>query len=429
MLTFSLVGIPLYFAVRERTLGLDGSLLAKSMNSSRIVDATGVISLKDGLRVACISGIDIAEPEYAPPAVKNRLLLDHTAIDRIQGPIDVLFSVEWPFGVTANSKTAARSYFSFGSTILTDFVCRTRPFYIISIGEDVSWSRESFMIYDEQPCQFISLSNSLSENGFLTLTIPPEKVEKITTSPFVPSARPQSSLSSDYVCRICNVPGHHISDCPRQRIQKDLSRERTLNKKPRTEHCWFCLANPQIKRHLIVDIGSTIYIALAHGALSDFHLLIIPIEHVSGTGPLPDEVNNEILNYQQKLRNICAKEQMVPIFFVLQQNPNHHWHMTCMSINQDSIEDFERFLWQRMSELKLYPTYEKPNKETFFNVATPRGTKYLSFEPQQYFPVQLARQLMVEFLRLDRSLLDWRNSTRSEKEETLMIESIRQRFY
>ena len=43
--------------------------------------------------------------------------------------------------------------------------------------------------------------------------------------------------------------------------------------------CWFCLSSPSCENHLIVDIGSSIYLCMPKGACNDHHALIVPISH------------------------------------------------------------------------------------------------------------------------------------------------------
>ena len=41
--------------------------------------------------------------------------------------------------------------------------------------------------------------------------------------------------------------------------------------------CWFCLASPEVEKHLIVSVGDESYIALAKGGIDWNNLLIVPI--------------------------------------------------------------------------------------------------------------------------------------------------------
>ncbi|KAI8837331.1 CwfJ C-terminus 1-domain-containing protein-like protein [Chytridium lagenaria] len=73
-----------------------------------------------------------------------------------------------------------------------------------------------------------------------------------------------------YICRICGQGGHHIRECPSKKPPlRDLA------------GCWFCLSNPKLEKHLIVNIGSEAYVALAKGGISEWggHLLIVPLGH------------------------------------------------------------------------------------------------------------------------------------------------------
>jgi hypothetical protein len=36
-----------------------------------------------------------------------------------------------------------------------------------------------------------------------------------------------------------------------------------------TENCWFCLANVNLEKHLVVSVGSSVYMAMPKGPLTD----------------------------------------------------------------------------------------------------------------------------------------------------------------
>lgn len=57
-----------------------------------------------------------------------------------------------------------------------------------------------------------------------------------------------------YICKICNVKGHYIKDCP-QKLQSSLHQ---LNNK--TQTCWFCLANPDVEKTLIIEYINNILV-------------------------------------------------------------------------------------------------------------------------------------------------------------------------
>ncbi|KAK4686926.1 CWF19-like protein 1, partial [Tremellales sp. Uapishka_1] len=68
-----------------------------------------------------------------------------------------------------------------------------------------------------------------------------------------------------YVCRACGVENQHwIKDCP---IVVEREEERSKKKELGPAECWFCLSNPKVTKHLIVGIGSETYVTLPKGQL------------------------------------------------------------------------------------------------------------------------------------------------------------------
>ncbi len=53
--------------------------------------------------------------------------------------------------------------------------------------------------------------------------------------------------------------------------------------------CWFCLGSPTVEKHLVVGLAQKVYLALPKGTLTDGHVLIVPISHISSSIDL-DEV-------------------------------------------------------------------------------------------------------------------------------------------
>lgn len=43
--------------------------------------------------------------------------------------------------------------------------------------------------------------------------------------------------------------------------------------------CWFCLGSPEVEKHLVVSVGTNVYLALAKGGLTEEHILVLPIGH------------------------------------------------------------------------------------------------------------------------------------------------------
>jgi len=83
--------------------------------------------------------------------------------------------------------------------------------------------------------------------------------------------RDQFFFNSDYKPEKRNQKKRHHHD------QDKAVKKKKFNQA--SDNCWFCLASPQVEKHLIVSIGDFCYLALAKGELVDEHCLILPIGH------------------------------------------------------------------------------------------------------------------------------------------------------
>ncbi|KAJ3333747.1 hypothetical protein HDU76_004243 [Blyttiomyces sp. JEL0837] len=124
-----------------------------------------------------------------------------------------------------------------------------------------------------------------------------------------------------YVCRICGAAGQHkIRDCPQKGVNPNLP-ERDK------QSCWFCLSNPNLEKHLLVNIGEEAYIALAKGGLSTWggHVLIIPMGHYASSRALREvegpsaataqEAIKEMDEFKESLKKAYLSRDEVPVMF------------------------------------------------------------------------------------------------------------------
>lgn len=223
-----------------------------------------------------------------------------------------------------------------------------------------------------------------------------------------------------YICHICHEPGHKIQNCPNK------SESGSLNKSVPSA-CWFCLSNPELKRHLIVDIWEEFYLTLAKGGLNSQHLILIPVEHLPANSLISHVTRLELDSHLNNINKVFAQKSEVLVIFCLKQNPLHHLHYQVISIPAESVSKFEDFLLsfsQRKNHILEPFTKDMQEPETFFELTLLSGDGRKSWhhqiESKAYFPANFGRELMAEFLGLtDR--LDWRLSPLSESEEILIV--------
>nr|KAF6424729.1 CWF19 like cell cycle control factor 1 [Molossus molossus] len=87
--------------------------------------------------------------------------------------------------------------------------------------------------------------------------------------------------------------------------------------------CWFCLASPEVEKHLVVNVGTHCYLALAKGGLSDDHVLILPIGHYQSVVELSAEVVEEVEKYKATLRRFFKSRGKRCILFERNYKSHH----------------------------------------------------------------------------------------------------------
>lgn len=134
-----------------------------------------------------------------------------------------------------------------------------------------------------------------------------------TQSPYMKMAR-TAEHDMEHARKVQKVSNRYTAGPSQFFFDTNVPRGRGPPIKERTE-CWFCLATPELERHLIVSIGQEAYLALPKGALSHDHILIIPIVHEKSTIQLSPSCKEEIERFKSQLRRMFASEGKEMIVF------------------------------------------------------------------------------------------------------------------
>lgn len=235
---------------------------------------------------------------------------------------------------------------------------------------------------------------------------------------FIDDCPSRGQKTASYVCRICQEPGHHIRDCP----LRSGKRARTLD----ASSCWFCMGNQVSKKHLIFSIGEQVYATLARGGLAPDHLLIIPIDHVSGIDPMADTLIKEIESYKNKMTTWLAESNKFPIFFSLRHNPSHHFHIQSIGI-PNRLEEKASSKIQKYFEHKGFKLSESiPNSLFYFEIELPGQSLFFMIDKEAFFPMQLGREAVAHLLDLKSD--DWKQAILTETEESTLVSHIKKTF-
>lgn len=250
----------------------------------------------------------------------------------------------------------------------------------------------------------------------------------------------QGELRPQYICHRCHEPGHNIRHCPRAAPAREGSARggRPAAAPVEASACWFCLANPATRTHLIVEIGEAAYIALARGGLTRDHLIIVPIEHIPGNDRISLLLAEEIASLQRRIAGLFAQSGETPVYFRISQSASHHWHMQCIPLATPRIDDFAAFLvaYGERKGLALVPgddaSGSAPDLQAegaFFEIFL-GATHHLThaIPPGAFFPAQFGRQALAEFLGLAEDASDWKRVHLEHSVECAIVSSLKERL-
>uniref|UniRef100_A0A2K6B6B9 CWF19-like protein 1 n=1 Tax=Macaca nemestrina TaxID=9545 RepID=A0A2K6B6B9_MACNE len=194
--------------------------------------------------------------------------------------------------------------------------------------------------------------------------------------------------------------------------------------------CWFCLASPEVEKHLVVNIGTHCYLALAKGGLSDDHVLILPIGHYQSVVELSAEVVEEVEKYKTTLRRFFKSRGKRCVVFE-RNYKSHHLQLQVIPVPvsccaTDDIKDaFITQAQEQQIELLEIPEHSDIKQiaqpgAAYFYVELDTGEK-LFHRIKKNFPLQFGREVLASEAILNiPGKSDWRQCQISkEDEETL----------
>ncbi|XP_023402587.1 CWF19-like protein 1 isoform X4 [Loxodonta africana] len=202
--------------------------------------------------------------------------------------------------------------------------------------------------------------------------------------------------------------------------------------------CWFCLASPEVEKHLVVNVGTHCYLALAKGGLSDDHVLILPIGHYQSVVELSTEVVEEVEKYKATLRRFFKSRGKWCVLFE-RNYKSHHLQLQVVPVPlsccaTDDIKDaFISQAQEQQIELLEIPEHSDIKQiaqpgAAYFYVELDTGEK-LFHRIKKNFPLQFGREVLASEAILnipDKS--DWRQCQISREEEETLARRFRKDF-
>ncbi|XP_008122722.1 CWF19-like protein 1 [Anolis carolinensis] len=437
----------------------------------------GVFSGASGLQIAYLSGTESTQ-EPAPAHGFSARDVANLRASLLSAPgfkgVDILLTSPWPKGIQAfgNSTPGPVQSQAPGSSELVSLLAASlKPRYHFAALQKLYYERLPYRNHAvlqeaaQHASRFIALANvgnaekSKYLYAFSILPMasmdPAELVKQpqdVTESPYrqpwgskgsashlLPGAKGEDTeLASQFFFDLSRKPKGRKRPAEGEGRGKQQQPPRSRLPPLPPAACWFCLASPQVEKHLVVSIGSQCYLALAKGALCADHVLILPVGHCQSVVELPGDVVEEVEQYKAALRRFFGSRGKRCV--VYERNfRSQHLQLQVVPVPQQrcSAEDIkEAFLAQ--AEEQRIELMEIPEHSALKQIVQP-GTPYFYVELdsgekllhriRKSFPLQFGREVLCSPAVLDLpGRADWRACKLAPEEEAAAAQDFRRAF-
>ncbi|XP_061405323.1 CWF19-like protein 1 [Lethenteron reissneri] len=469
---------------------VDGMELAENIT---YLGRKGVFTGASGLQMAYLSGVEASAGAAAGPSHtfsrRDVVSLTEPLISdaKFRG-VDILLTSPWPAGVTQyGNKPEDAEVACRGSQAVADLCRCLKPRYHFAGLEGVHYERLPFRNHRvllegaRHVTRFIALApvgNAAKRKYLYAFTAAPmcqlepaELVRQppdVTENPFAkstakqqqqrqqqqqrPQHQPPSSQATmqgeetaqQFFFDLARPPPNHGRDRKRRSDGPGgghmPAHDAKLPRKPPqpTGPCWFCLASPDVEKHLVVSIGTHVYVALAKGGLARDHVLVAPVAHHASTVDLPEEAAVEMRSYLDALRRFhSARRQRCVVFERNYRSMHLQLQVVGVPEQRCSTDEIKEVFVQQGAENQM-ELLELPERSELKQIVEP-GTPYFYAEfdngeklfqrIKSRFPLQFGREVLASEAILnmpDRG--DWRACKSSREEEEGMAKEFRKDF-
>uniref|UniRef100_A0A667YYU3 CWF19-like protein 1 n=1 Tax=Myripristis murdjan TaxID=586833 RepID=A0A667YYU3_9TELE len=435
----------------------DGCELAENIT---YLGRRGVFTGASGLQIAYVSGREaLQEPAPAhcfTPKDLLTLVESLTNNSKFRG-VDILLTSQWPRGVWQYANNPEVNTKFCGTSSVARLAEKLKPRYHFAALEGAHYERlpyRNHMVLQENAqhvSRFIALAtvNNPAKKKYLYAfniipmkTMDPSELVKqpqdVTENPYRRSGKDEAELhkhTSGFQSAGAEEPAcqfffdlskkqggggrgrkrHSEGDRHQQGQPHDGDRHHQGQpKQPRrppqpTGPCWFCLASPQVEKHLVISIGTHCYLALAKGGLTPQHLLILPIGHYQSVVELSSDVVEEMNRYKAALRSFYKSRGQRCVLFERNYRSQH-------------------LQLQKMIIILNFIYIIAPPGTPYFYVELDSGEK-LYYRIQKHFPLQFGRSVLASEAVLNiPTRADWKECKQSREEEEECSRRLRDEF-
>ncbi|KAL8168569.1 UNVERIFIED_CONTAM: hypothetical protein K2H54_002836 [Gekko kuhli] len=431
----------------------------------------GVFSGASGLQIAYLSGVESLQEPAPAHCFSSKDVADlKTSLlstPKFKG-IDILLTSCWPRGIEKFGNSPGNvDTKKYGSGLVSVLAGSLKPRYHFSGLQKIYYERLPYRNHAvlqesaQHVSRFIALANvgNADKRKYLyAFSILPMS----SMDPAELVRQPQDVTENPYRgpggwgCGTQQLPGAEeeparqfffdLSPKPRGRKRPSEGRagQQPQTKRPPgkpplpTAACWFCLASPEVEKHLVVSIGTHCYLALAKGGLSPDHVLVLPIGHCQSMVELASEVVEEVEQYKASLKKFFKSRGKRYVAFERNYR-SQHLQLQVVPVPQDccTTEDIKEAFVVQAEEQRM-ELLEIPEHSALKQIVQP-GTPYFYVELDtgeklfhrigKHFPLQFGREVLASEAILGMpSRADWRRCQVGREEEAAAAQAFRQAF-
>ncbi|XP_043484147.1 CWF19-like protein 1 [Leptopilina heterotoma] len=436
---------------------LNGSEICQNLT---YLGRRGLYTASSGLKIAYLSGIEENSSELKDysfnakdvESVRNTCLKGQPSYRGV----DFLLTSPWPEGITNLDPKQPEIKYK-GSKLIAWLSTHIKPRYHLCALENVHYERPPYRNQSktednmEIATRFMSLAsvgNSKKEKWLYALNLTPVDRSRLseliikttdeTSSPYSKSLLSADPLNQNKSTEMGSTQFFFDMDSSGEKRKNKRSDQ--PNKKAKFEFdqtkCWFCLSSPEVSKHLVISVGSEIYLALAKGGVVDDHFLILPVTHHQSLSILPESVAKEMKLYKEAVTKYYATTDRVPVFF--ERNfKTSHCQLQAIPVHKNQASALKE-TFEEVAECNNFSLTEIPRNSQlqqiaqqgmlYFYVELPDGDK-LYHRIKKEFPLQFGREVLVSDRILDiNDRADWRDCQMDKDKETELAMKIRKAF-
>eukprot|EP01128_Nolandella_sp_AFSM9_P000420 TRINITY_DN10580_c0_g1_i1.p1 TRINITY_DN10580_c0_g1~~TRINITY_DN10580_c0_g1_i1.p1 ORF type:complete len:544 (+),score=109.59 TRINITY_DN10580_c0_g1_i1:3-1634(+) len=216
-------------------------------------------------------------------------------------------------------------------------------------------------------------------------------------------------------------------------------RQHKLTSGARADECWFCMSSSVCEMHLIVSVAKHFYLASAKGAMTETHMLLSPVLHLSNSTELNGEQRVEMKAWKTALTKFHSSNDMVPVFFEISPpagRAKRHMLLQCVPVYKKDSEKCKKLFHFEANKEKLDLLEIGEGRVIsdiigmncpYIYVHFPDGTEAVASLEDLRVPFSFGRLVLAKLMGNMR-LEDWKKCILREKEEEKVTLGLREKF-